>query len=134
MLAIKVCYAGHSIEEGAEIFKKLISGVDILIENFRPVTLEKWNLGYEELKKVNPKLVMVRVSGYGQTGPYREKAGFGTPGTAFSGHTYLQGYSDRPPVSPSYFFTRLCNGHIHRVRLCKRLSIIEMYTNSRKVK
>lgn len=89
-------------EEGAEIFKKLISGVDILIENFRPGTLEKWNLGYEELKKVNPKLVMVRVSGYGQTGPYREKAGFGTPGTAFSGHTYLQGYSDRPPVSPSY--------------------------------
>lgn len=89
-------------DEGREIFKKLISQVDLLIENFRPGTLEKWNLGYEELKKINPRLIMVRVSGYGQTGPYREKAGFGTPGTAFSGHTAIQGYPDRPPVSPSY--------------------------------
>ncbi|MDT8861467.1 CoA transferase [Alkalihalobacillus sp. MEB130] len=89
-------------DEGKEIFKQLISKVDILIENFRPGTLEKWGLGYEELKQVNPKLVMVRISGFGQTGPYREKAGFGTPGTAFSGHTAIQGYPDRPPVSPSY--------------------------------
>jgi formyl-CoA transferase len=89
-------------EEGKDIFLKLIAKVDVLIENFRPGTLEKWGLGYEELKKVNPKLVMTRVSGYGQTGPYREKAGFGTPGTAFSGHTAIQGYPDRPPVSPSY--------------------------------
>ncbi|TPE69743.1 CaiB/BaiF CoA transferase family protein [Halalkalibacterium halodurans] len=89
-------------EEGKLIFKRLIEKVDVLIENFRPGTLEKWGLGYEELKKVNPKLVMVRVSGYGQTGPYRKKAGFGTPCTAFSGHTAIQGYSDRPPVSPSY--------------------------------
>lgn len=89
-------------EEGKEIFKKLICQTDILIENFRPGTLEKWGLAYEELKKVNPKLIMVRISGYGQTGPYREKAGFGTPATAFSGHTYIQGYPDRPPVSPSY--------------------------------
>lgn len=91
----------HS-EEGSEIFLKLIKDIDILIENFRPGTLEKWGLGYDVLKAVNPNLVMVRVSGYGQTGPYREKAGFGTPGTAFSGHTYIQGYPDRPPVSPSY--------------------------------
>ncbi|WNS77935.1 CoA transferase [Domibacillus sp. DTU_2020_1001157_1_SI_ALB_TIR_016] len=91
----------HS-EEGTAIFLKLIKDIDILIENFRPGTLEKWGLGYDVLKAVNPNLVMVRVSGYGQTGPYREKAGFGTPGTAFSGHTYLQGYPDRPPVSPSY--------------------------------
>ncbi len=89
-------------DEGKKIFKKLITQSDILIENFRPGTLEKWGLGYEELKKENPELVMVRVSGYGQTGPYREKAGFGTPGTAFSGHTGIQGYPDRPPVSPSY--------------------------------
>ncbi|WP_339210854.1 CoA transferase [Aeribacillus sp. FSL K6-8210] len=89
-------------EEGKEILKKLIKNTDILIENFRPGTLEKWGLGYEELKKANPKLIMVRISGYGQTGPYREKAGFGTPCTAFSGHTYIQGYPDRPPVSPSY--------------------------------
>lgn len=89
-------------EKGKEIFKKLIAQTDILIENFRPGTLEKWELGYEVLKKVNPDLIMVRISGYGQTGPYRHKAGFGTPGTAFSGHTAIQGYKDRPPVSPSY--------------------------------
>lgn len=89
-------------DEGKKIFKNLISKADVLIENFRPGTLEKWNLGYEELKKSNPKLIMTRISGYGQTGPYREKAGFGTPGTAFSGYTYLQGYPDRAPVSPSF--------------------------------
>ncbi|MBU8878705.1 CoA transferase [Bacillus sp. FJAT-29790] len=88
--------------EGKAIFLKLIKNVDILIENFRPGTLEKWGLGYEELKKINPQLIMTRVSGYGQTGPYKEKAGFGTPGTAFSGHTAIQGFADRPPVSPSY--------------------------------
>ena len=89
-------------DEGKEIFKKLIKTTDILIENFRPGTLEKWELGYETLKEVNPELIMTRVSGYGQTGPYRHKAGFGTPGTAFSGHTSIQGFPDRPPVSPSY--------------------------------
>ena len=89
-------------EKGKEIFLRLIKDVDILIENFRPGTMEKWGLGYDILKEVNSNLIMVRISGYGQTGPYREKAGFGTPGTAFSGHTYLQGYPDRPPVTPSY--------------------------------
>ncbi|MBB6450511.1 formyl-CoA transferase [Geomicrobium halophilum] len=89
-------------EKGKEIFKKLIAQSDVLIENFRPGTMEKWGLGYEELKKSNPDLIMSRVSGYGQTGPYRERAGFGTPGTAFSGHTAISGYKDRPPVSPSY--------------------------------
>ncbi|MEK3934220.1 CoA transferase [Sporosarcina sp. FSL W7-1349] len=89
-------------DEGKEIFKKLIGKTDILIENFRPGTLEKWGLSYETLKKSNSQLIMVRISGYGQTGPYSSKAGFGTPGTAFSGHTYIQGYPDRPPVSPSY--------------------------------
>ncbi|MFS0575191.1 CoA transferase [Sporosarcina sp. 179-K 3D1 HS] len=89
-------------EDGKEIFKKLIGQTDILIENFRPGTLEKWGLDYETLKEENPQLIMVRISGYGQTGPYSAKAGFGTPGTAFSGHTYIQGYPDRPPVSPSY--------------------------------
>lgn len=88
--------------EGQEIFKKLCRNTDLVIENFRPGTLEKWNLGYEELKKCNPRLIVTRVSGYGQTGPYKDKAGFGTPGTAFSGYTYLQGYPDRPPVSPSF--------------------------------
>lgn len=89
-------------DKGREIFLKLIKEHDVLIENFRPGTLEKWGLGYEMLKEVNPKLIMTRVSGYGQTGPFKDKAGFGTPSTAFSGHTAIQGYPDRPPVSPSY--------------------------------
>ncbi|KYD27532.1 CoA transferase [Geobacillus stearothermophilus] len=73
-----------------------------LARNKRSLTLDlrKEGGGYEELKRINPKLVMIRVSGYGQTGPFREKDGFGTPATAFSGFTYLQGYPDRPPVSP----------------------------------
>ncbi len=96
--------------EGIEVFKQLISKVDILIENFRPGTLEKWGLGYEDLKKINPELIMVRVSGYGQTGPYREKAGFGTPATAFSGYTYLQGFPDRHPTSPSFSLTDYITG------------------------
>ncbi|QQK81725.1 CoA transferase [Salicibibacter cibi] len=88
--------------EGQDIFKDLIKTADVLIENFRPGTLEKWGIGYEDLKKINSRLVMSRQSGYGQTGPYAEKAGFGTPGTAFSGYTYLQGFKDRHPVSPSF--------------------------------
>ncbi|MBB6284047.1 CaiB/BaiF CoA transferase family protein [Geobacillus subterraneus] len=97
-------------EEGMNIFKQLIRHVDIVIENFRPGTLEKWGGRYEELKQINPNLIMIRVSGYGQTGPFREKAGFGTPATAFSGFTYLQGYPDRPPVSPSFSLTDYITG------------------------
>ena len=91
----------HS-EKGKDIFLKLLKKTDILIENFRPGTLDRWGLSYEVLKEANPNCIVVRVSGYGQTGPYASKAGFGTPATAFSGHTYIQGYPDRPPVSPSY--------------------------------
>lgn len=89
-------------EEGQSIFKKLVSQSDVVIENFRPGTLEKWGIGYEVLKEVNPDIILMRVSGYGQTGPYSNKAGFGTPATAFSGFTYLHGYPDRPPISPSF--------------------------------
>lgn len=89
-------------EEGQEILKKLVSKSDVVIENFRPGTLEKWGIGYDVLKESNPNLILMRVSGYGQTGPYAHKAGFGTPATAFSGFTYLHGYTDRPPISPSF--------------------------------
>lgn len=89
-------------EEGQKILKQLVRESDLIIENFRPGTLEKWNLSYEQLKQYNEKVIMIRVTGYGQTGPYSPKAGFGTPATAFSGYTYLQGYSDRPPISPSF--------------------------------
>lgn len=89
-------------ENGKEILKKLVAKSDVVIENFRTGTLERWGIGYEELKKVNKDIIMIRVTGYGQTGPYRHKAGFGTPATAFSGFTYLHGYKDRPPISPSF--------------------------------
>ena len=97
-------------EEGKEILKKLVCKSDLVIENFRTGTLEKWGIGYEDLKKINPNLIMVRVTGYGQTGPYSNKAGYGTPATAFSGFTYLHGYKDRPPISPSFSLTDYVTG------------------------
>lgn len=85
-------------EEGQEIIRRLVKEIDILIENFRPGTMEKWGLSYEELKKINPKLIMLRVSGYGQDGPYRDKPGFGSIGEAMGGLRYITGYPDRPPT------------------------------------
>lgn len=83
--------------EGQDLVKRLVEQTDILIENFRPGTLEKWGLGYEELKKINPGIIMVRVSGYGQTGPYSPRAGYASVGEAMGGMRYLSGYPDRPP-------------------------------------
>ena len=85
-------------KEGSEIIKKLAKEVDIIIENFKPGTLEKWGIGYEDLKKINPKIIMVRISGYGQYGPYSSKPGFGSIGEAMGGIRYLSGYPDLPPV------------------------------------
>ena len=84
--------------EGQEIARRLATEADILIENFRPGTLEKWGLGFEALSALNPKLVMVRLSGYGQTGPYREQPGFGVIGEAMGGMRYTTGSPDRPPA------------------------------------
>ncbi|MBN2286314.1 MAG: CoA transferase [Tissierellales bacterium] len=89
-------------DEGKKILLDLVAKSDVLIENFKTGTLDKWGLSMETLKKVNPKIVVVRVTGYGQTGPYSHKAGFGTPATAFSGMTYITGHPDKPPVSPSF--------------------------------
>ncbi len=86
--------------KGQEVIKRLVEKSDVLVENFRPGTLEKWNLGYEALKAVNPGIVMVRVSGYGQFGPYKDKPGFGRIAAAYGGLSYLAGYPDRPPVLP----------------------------------
>ena len=86
--------------EGAELLKALVSDADVLVENFQPGTLEKWGLGWDTLKEVNPKLIMVRISGYGQTGPYSPRPGFGRIGNAFGGLSFLAGYPDRPPVTP----------------------------------
>jgi crotonobetainyl-CoA:carnitine CoA-transferase CaiB-like acyl-CoA transferase len=86
--------------EGQALIMRLAASADILAENFRPGTMEKWNLGYDALARVNPRLVMVRISAFGQTGPSRERPGFGRIAGAVSGISYISGYPDRPPVSP----------------------------------
>lgn len=82
---------------GQEILRQLLAKSDFLIENFRPGTLEKWNLDYESLRKVNRGLIVVRVSGYGQTGPYARRAGYGSIGEAMGGMRYLAGDPSTPP-------------------------------------
>jgi len=89
-----------STEEGQVVFEDLITEADVLVENFRPGTLERWNLGWERLSELNPGLVMLRLSGFGQTGPYSERPGFGTLAEAMSGFAYLNGYPDREPLLP----------------------------------
>jgi crotonobetainyl-CoA:carnitine CoA-transferase CaiB-like acyl-CoA transferase len=88
------------VPEGQALIKRLVAGADILCENFRPGTMERWGLGWDELSAVNRGLIMVRISAYGQTGPYREKPGFGRIAGAMGGLSYLSGYPDRPPVPP----------------------------------
>ncbi|QIE57249.1 CoA transferase [Pikeienuella piscinae] len=85
-------------EEGQAIIHELIKETDILIENFRPGTMERWNLGYEKLSEINPRLVMVRVTGFGQTGPYSKRAGYGAIGEAMGGLRYVVG---DPSTQPS---------------------------------
>ena len=89
-------------DKGQELFKKLIETTDVLIENFRTGTMEKWGLGWEDLKRINPRLVMIRVTGYGQTGPYRHRPGFGTIAEAFSGFAAVTGDPDGPPTLPNF--------------------------------
>lgn len=85
-------------EKGQELLKRLVEKADVLIENFRPGTLEKWNLGYGELSKINPRLIMTRVSAYGQTGPYRDKPGLDRIALSYSSLLNITGYPDKPPV------------------------------------
>jgi crotonobetainyl-CoA:carnitine CoA-transferase CaiB-like acyl-CoA transferase len=80
------------------IVRELVRDADIVIENFRPGTLEKWGLGWEALSAINPKLIMVRVSGYGQTGPYKDRPGFAAIAESMGGLRHVTGYPDRPPV------------------------------------
>ncbi|MGN6665351.1 MAG: CaiB/BaiF CoA transferase family protein [Trinickia sp.] len=84
--------------EGQELARKLTEQSDVLIENFRPGTLESWGLGWEELKKINPGLIMLRVSGFGQSGPYRDRPGFGVIAEAMGGLRHLSGEAGRTPV------------------------------------
>jgi formyl-CoA transferase len=84
--------------KGQEIFKKLISHADVMVENFRPGTLKKWNIDYAELSKVNPRLILAHVSGFGQYGPYKDRAAFDRIATAFAGQDYITGFPDKPPA------------------------------------
>lgn len=84
--------------EGQEVVRKLAADADIVVENFRPGALEKWGLGWTQLSAINPRLIMVRLSGYGQDGPYRDRPGFGVVAEAMGGMRYVTGYADRPPV------------------------------------
>jgi len=84
--------------EGQEIVRKLAARADVVVENFRPGTLERWGIGWEHLHALNAGLVMVRLSGYGQTGPYKDRPGFGVIGEAMGGMRFITGYPDQPPV------------------------------------
>lgn len=84
--------------EGQEIARRLALEADIIIENYRPGVLEKWHMGYAELSAINPAIIMVRLSGYGQTGPMRDSPGFGAIAESMGGLRYVSGHPDRPPV------------------------------------
>jgi len=86
--------------EGAALFLRLAESADVVLENFRPGTLERWSLGWDELSAANPRLVLARVSGFGQTGPYARRPGFGTLAEAMSGFAALNGEPDGPPLLP----------------------------------
>ena len=89
-------------EEGRKLFLELVAQADVVIENFRTGTFDKWGLDIDTLRKANPRIIVTRITGYGQTGPNKDMSGFGGPCTAFSGIVYTTGFPDRPPVSPSF--------------------------------
>nr|MDP2191409.1 CoA transferase [Rhodoferax sp.] len=92
-----------SKKEGQALLLRLVETADVLVENYRPGTFERWGLSYEQLKAVNPRLVFVRVSGYGQTGPYASRGGYGTVAEAFTGIPSFTGFPDGPPTLSSSF-------------------------------
>ena len=87
---------------GVEIVKRLVRTADILVENFRPGTLERWGIGWETLSAINPRLIMLRITGFGQTGPNAARPGFGTLAEAYSGFAYINGFPDQPPILPAF--------------------------------
>jgi crotonobetainyl-CoA:carnitine CoA-transferase CaiB-like acyl-CoA transferase len=88
--------------KGAEAMKRLLATADVFVENFRTGTLEKWGLGWEVLHELNPRLVMVRTTGFGQTGPYARRPGFGTLAESMSGYAHITGFPDGPPTLPPF--------------------------------
>jgi formyl-CoA transferase len=99
-------------DEGQEIAKRLVEKADVAVFNFRPEVLERWNLDAKTLHQVNPNLIIILVTGYGQTGPYRNKGGFDRTISAFSGLTYKSGYPDRPPVRSGYALVDFMSGYL----------------------
>lgn len=91
-----------SSADGADLFKQLVAEADVVIENFRPGTLERWGLGYEQLVEVNPDIILVRVTGFGQEGPYASRPAFGTLAEAMSGFAAMTGEPDGPPTLPPF--------------------------------
>lgn len=88
--------------QGASLLKELVRDADVLVESFRPGRMEAWGIGYEQLRSVNRDLVMLRTTGFGQTGPYKDRPGFGTVAEAMSGYAYTHGFPDGPPSLPSF--------------------------------
>lgn len=91
-------------DEGRDVVRDLVRSADVVIENFRPGRMEEWGLSYSQLSAEHPGLVMTRVSGFGQTGPYRERPGFGTVAETASGFAFLNGWPDTPPTAPPFGF------------------------------
>ena len=120
--------------EGQAMVKELVMGADILLENFRPGTMERWGLSYENLSATNPKLIMIRVSGFGQTGPYAKRAGYGAIGEAMGGLRYTTGDPSLPPsragisIGDSLAATHACLGAmmaLHQVHLTGKGQVID---------
>ena len=110
-------------DAGRSVVKKLMASADVVIENFKPGTMEKWGLGPADLQAENPDLIFARISGYGQTGPYSSKPGYASVTEAFSGFRYVNGFEDRPPVRPNLSIGDTISG-IHAV-LGILLSLLE---------
>ena len=113
----------HTVE-GQTLIRRLAAKVDVVVENFRPGKMDSWGLGYKALVEINPRLVMLSVSAYGQTGPYSSRAGFGTLAEAVSGYAYVTGQPDGPPTLPSFALadsiTGLCGAYATMVALHER--------------
>ena len=121
-------------KDGQDMVRKLVEKSDILLENFRPGTMERWGLGYDELSGINPRLIMVRVSGFGQTGPYADRAGYGAIGEAMGGLRHTTGDPSLPPsragisIGDSLAAIHACLGAVmalHQVRLGGRGQVID---------
>jgi formyl-CoA transferase len=121
---------GHT--RGQEVIRRMVERVDVVIENFRPGTLERWRLGWADLQAINPWLIMLRISGYGQSGPESHKPGFGRVGEAMSGAVHLQGYADGPPSHYGFSLGDMATGLMGAFGLAgalyKRATLGEAFT------